>query len=93
MYLTSVYRPLSFLPLFTPMPPFAGKCTVTLLNETESLISYLNKDDAYFYSLVYDPQQKTLLADKGEIHVGSRYQVDGIPKSAEFKVRLNSRNI
>ena len=63
-----------------------GKCTVTLLNETESLISYLNKDDAYFYSLVYDPQQKTLLADKGEIHVGSRYQVDHIPKAPEFKV-------
>ena len=66
--------------------PSTGKCTVTLLNETESLISYLNKDDAYFYSLVYDPQQKTLLADKGEIHVGSRYQVDGIPKTSEYKV-------
>ena len=58
------------------------------MNETESLISYLNKDDAYFYSLVYDPQQKTLLADKGEIHVGSRYQVDSIPKTSEFKVIL-----
>ena len=37
--------------------------------------------DAFFYSLVYDPQQKTLLADKGEIRVGQRYQ-------AEVKVPL-----
>ena len=28
---------------------------------------------------MYDPQQKTLLADKGEIRVGGRYQVDHIP--------------
>nr|XP_023842053.1 metastasis-associated protein MTA1-like [Salvelinus alpinus] len=33
-------------------------------------------DDAFFYSLVYDPQQKTLLADKGEIRVGNKYQAD-----------------
>ncbi|KAK1339519.1 hypothetical protein QTO34_020202 [Cnephaeus nilssonii] len=32
--------------------------------------------DFFFYSLVYDPQQKTLLADRGEIRVGSRYQAD-----------------
>lgn len=32
--------------------------------------------DFFFYSLVYDPQQKTLLADKGEIRVGNRYQAD-----------------
>jgi len=56
-----------------------GKCRVTLLNETEALLSYLNKEDTFFYSLVYDPQQKTLLADKGEIRVGSRYQADVTP--------------
>jgi metastasis-associated protein MTA len=28
---------------------------------------------------VFDPAQKTLLADKGEIRVGSRYQADNIP--------------
>lgn len=32
--------------------------------------------DAFFYSLVYDPQQKTLLADKGEIRVGNKYQAE-----------------
>uniref|UniRef100_A0A8C0BUR2 Metastasis associated 1 n=1 Tax=Buteo japonicus TaxID=224669 RepID=A0A8C0BUR2_9AVES len=52
------------------------KCSVTLLNETESLKSYLEREDFFFYSLVYDPQQKTLLADKGEIRVGNRYQAD-----------------
>ncbi|XP_061721770.1 metastasis-associated protein MTA3 isoform X3 [Cydia pomonella] len=59
-----------------PATHIRGKCTVTLLNETESLLSYLNKDDAFFYCLVFDPSQKTLLADKGEIRVGSRYQTD-----------------
>lgn len=59
-----------------PATHIRGKCVVTLLNETESLASYLQKEDTYFYSLVYDPQQKTLLADKGEIRVGSRFQAD-----------------
>ena len=40
--------------------------------------------DTFFYSLVYDPQQKTLLADKGEIRVGTRYQAD-IPTSNIIK--------
>lgn len=39
---------------------------MTLLNETESLLSYLNKEDAFFYCLVFDPAQRTLLADRGE---------------------------
>lgn len=59
-----------------PATHIRGKCVVTLLNETESLTSYLNKEDTFFYSLVYDPQQKTLLADKGEIRVGGKYQTD-----------------
>ena len=85
-----------------PATHIRGKCAVTLLNETESLLSYLNRDvrsfpahhlkpflfecgcqcwnvflqDSFFYSLVYDPSQKTLLADKGEIRVGSKYQCD-----------------
>ncbi|KAF4517294.1 hypothetical protein B566_EDAN008628 [Ephemera danica] len=62
-----------------PATHIRGKCSVTLLNETESLLSYLNKDDTFFYCLVFDPSQKTLLADKGEIRVGSRYQADATP--------------
>lgn len=59
-----------------PATHIRGKCSVTLFNETESLNSYLGKEDSFFYCLVYDPTQKTLLADKGEIRVGSRYQCD-----------------
>ncbi|XP_050551501.1 LOW QUALITY PROTEIN: metastasis-associated protein MTA3 [Spodoptera frugiperda] len=72
-----------------PATHIRGKCTVTLLNETESLLSYLNKDDAFFYCLVFDPSQKTLLADKGEIRVGSRYQteVTNLLKDGEEDVR------
>ncbi|XP_037271980.1 metastasis associated 1-like [Rhipicephalus microplus] len=62
-----------------PATHIRGKCSVTLLNETESLLSYLNKEDAFFYSLVYDPQQKSLLADRGEIRVGQRYQAEVPP--------------
>lgn len=62
-----------------PATHIRGKCSVTLLNETESLLSYLNKDDTFFYCLVFDPTHKTLLADKGEIRVGTRYQADPTP--------------
>ncbi|XP_056648373.1 metastasis-associated protein MTA3 isoform X2 [Diorhabda sublineata] len=62
-----------------PATHIRGKCSVTLFNETEALASYLNKDDMFFYCLVFDPTQKTLLADKGEIRVGSRYQCDVPP--------------
>lgn len=50
-----------------PATHIRGKCCVTLLNETESLLSYLNKEDSFFYCLVFDPAQRTLLADKGEV--------------------------
>jgi len=36
----------------------------------------IRSQDTFFYCLVFDPNQKTLLADKGEIRVGSRYQCD-----------------
>lgn len=73
-----------------PATHIRGKCTVTLLNETESLLSYLSKEDAYFYSLVYDPHQKTLLADKGEIRVGPRYQAE-IPEKFEDPEKMDER--
>jgi len=33
----------------------------------------------FFYSLVYDPAQKTLIADKGEIRIGDKYQATVAP--------------
>lgn len=71
-----------------PATHIRGKCSVTLLNETESLLAYLNKEDAFFYALVYDPQQRSLLADRGEIRVGQRYQAEvppwtGLPEEKE----------
>ncbi|CAF4971089.1 unnamed protein product [Rotaria sp. Silwood1] len=53
-----------------------GKCLVVLHNETETFSSYLNSEDLFFYQLVYDPNQKTLNADRGEIRVGGKYQAD-----------------
>ena len=34
----------------------------------------MEKEDTFFYTMVYDPNQKTLLVDKGEIRVGAEYQ-------------------
>ncbi|XP_072277610.1 metastasis-associated protein MTA2 [Pyxicephalus adspersus] len=59
-----------------PATHIRGKCSVTLLNETDILSQYLEKEDCFFYSLVFDPVQKTLLADQGEIRVGSKYQAE-----------------
>ena len=50
-----------------PATLIRGKCSVTLLSEVEEVSSYLKRVDAFFYSLVYDPHQKTLLADRGSI--------------------------
>lgn len=52
-----------------PATLIRGKCSVTLLSEVEEVSSYLKRDDAFFYSLVYDPHQKTLLADRGSIRL------------------------
>ena len=57
----------------------SGKCSVTLLNELEDVRTYLEKEDTFFYSMVYDPNQKTLLVDKGEIRVGVDYQAEVPP--------------
>merc|ERR1719266_710114 len=57
-----------------PATLIRGKCSVTLLSEVENAQSYLGRDDAFFYALVYDPHAKTLVADRGEIRIGSTYQ-------------------
>lgn len=69
-----------------------GKCNVMLLNETDSFSSYLNKEDSFFYTLVYEPNQKTLLADRGEIRVGQKYQAE-VPKRAEQPEYDSNRKI
>ena len=51
-----------------------GKCSVVFLSSVESPDMYLTREDAYFYSLVYDPTNETLIADKGSIRVGEKHQ-------------------
>ncbi|CAI5450298.1 unnamed protein product [Caenorhabditis angaria] len=57
-----------------PAHQIRGKCHVALLGEVEDCSGYLAADDTFFYSLVYDPVNQTLLADKGAIRVGEKYQ-------------------
>ncbi|XP_062892567.1 metastasis-associated protein MTA2 isoform X3 [Mobula hypostoma] len=59
-----------------PATHIRGKCNVALLNETEKLSEYLDREDCFYYSLVFDPLQKTLIADQGDIRVGPKYQAD-----------------
>jgi len=59
-----------------PASNIRGKCNVILLNETEDLKSYITKPDCFYYTLVYDPLQKTLVADRGEIRVGNKHQAE-----------------
>ena len=50
----------------------------------ETFTSYTSREDAFFYALVFDPHQKTLLADRGNIRIGSEYQaaVPAVTKEA-----------
>ena len=52
---------------------------MTLLNELEDVRTYLVSEDTFFYSMVYDPNMKTLLVDKGEIRVGADFQAEVPP--------------
>ena len=47
---------------------------MTLLSEVETAASYTDRQNAFFYLLVYDPHQKSLVLDRGEIRIGSGYQ-------------------
>lgn len=49
--------------------------------------------DCFFYSLVFDPVQKTLLADQGEIRVGSKYQAEIPDKLVEGELRKTRKCI
>ncbi|XP_032871299.1 metastasis-associated protein MTA2 isoform X1 [Amblyraja radiata] len=73
-----------------PATHIRGKCNVALLNETEKLSEYLDREDCFYYSLVFDPLQKTLIADQGDIRVGPKYQADIPDKLAD--VESDDRN-
>ncbi|KAM3716312.1 Metastasis-associated protein [Dirofilaria immitis] len=75
-----------------PATHIRGKCNVTLLSEVETPDMYLDRDDAFFYSLVFDPTAMTLLADKGEIRVGEKYQCDVPDDMAPDAVDENKEN-
>lgn len=64
---------------------FSGKQIIIVIFE-----HIFSLQDTFFYSLVYDPQQKTLLADRGEIRVGNRYQAEATPLLKEGMITLKS---
>jgi len=70
-----------------PATLIRGKCSVSLMSEVETISSYTQRDDAFFYSLVFDPPQKTLQADRGNIRIGSEFQAIVPPVNKEEPVR------
>ena len=69
-----------------------GKCSVTLLSEVETPASYTGRSDAFFYSLVFDPHQKSLVADRGEIRIGSSYQATVTPLQNKRQRELDRKD-
>lgn len=63
--------------LGTLPPAYENCCPAYLLSP--------HLQDCFFYSLVFDPVQKTLLADQGEIRVGCKYQAEIPDRLAEGK--------
>jgi metastasis-associated protein MTA len=63
-----------------PATTIRAKCSVLLFHsDIEKLTDYFSHDDQYYYTLTYDPYQRTIVADKGEIRVGFKYQADVPP--------------
>jgi hypothetical protein len=58
---------------------------LTVHADSFPLTSSLPLQDCFFYSLVFDPVQKTLLADQGEIRVGCKFQAEIPDRLAEGK--------
>lgn len=72
--------------LFHKIPvdyPLQGKCTVALFNEVEQFTSYADRDDAFYYRLIYDPIHKRLQEDRGSMRIGSDYQSEIQPMLAK----------
>ncbi|RDD37744.1 Metastasis-associated protein MTA1 [Trichoplax sp. H2] len=57
-----------------PTSCIRGKCTVRLLSEVETIDNYLKEPDTFYYTLIFDPQLKTLVPDQANIRIGSDYQ-------------------
>ncbi|VDD74361.1 unnamed protein product, partial [Mesocestoides corti] len=90
LYKKERIRPDHAIPIF----PNVGKCTVALYNEVEPLTSYVEREDAFYYRLIYDPSTKRLLEDRGSMRIGSDFQSEIQPllakgeKDPRFKQNL-----
>jgi len=72
-----------------PATQIRGKCDVLLLGPTDQMVpDYLGSESNYFYTLVYDQSQRTVVTDRGDIRSGPGYQVD-IPETLTAEQRKN----
>lgn len=47
---------------------------MTLYSDVEPFTSYVNKEDFFYYRLIYDPNAKKLSEDRGSMRIGSEFQ-------------------
>jgi metastasis-associated protein MTA len=75
-----------------PATQIRGKCDVILLGPTDDVDGdYLGKEHNYFYTLVYDQSQRTVVTDRGDIRSGPGYQVE-IPEPLSPDQRTNKED-
>lgn len=71
-----------------------GRCIVVQFCDSESPLAYLGREDAFYYTMVYDPNTKTLTPpERGDIRVGSRYQAEVPPKRLEEEELANAADL
>lgn len=66
-----------------PASAIKGKCKVRPFVEIDSVKGYIEKDDAFFYVLGYNPETRRLANTKGEIRVGGSHQAT-LPECCSF---------
>ena len=70
-----------------PATQIRGKCNVIMLGPTDQVSEdYLETEDNFFYTLVYDQSQRTVVTDRGDIRSGPGYQVE-IPETLNKEQR------
>uniref|UniRef100_A0AC35FDH6 MTA n=1 Tax=Panagrolaimus sp. PS1159 TaxID=55785 RepID=A0AC35FDH6_9BILA len=57
-----------------PAKNIRGKCCVVFLSDIDTPEMYIKNDDQYFYSLIYDKTDETLMSDKRTVSIGAEHQ-------------------
>jgi metastasis-associated protein MTA len=57
-----------------PAKNIRGRCAVVFLSDIDTPEMYLKREDTFFYSLIYDRTNETLMSDKRALQIGVNFQ-------------------